>query len=319
MAHAMAYDWVRDRVVLFGGAGALGRLADTWEWDGVTWIAMAPAHAPPARDGHALAYDLGRNRTVLFGGLGAPLFLGDTWEWDGTDWVDRMPVRSPSPRQGHGLAFDLIHARTLLFGGQVGVQANGVSAETWAWDGTVWNEILPSQRPIARHGHAMVYARGKVLVYGGKTPVLVNHFDVWEFGAGSTQIGHGCPGSGGTPSLASVSALRIGGAFTTVLGDLAPGAAFAAIASGTSRTQWALGSLPADLGPFGLPGCLLFVSPDVVRVLPVVGGSATLTVDVPVHPLLVGQPFHQQGLSFDPGINAAGAVVSNAIRAVVGD
>ena len=36
--HAMAYDPLRQRVVLYGGIGAEGRLADLWEWDGAQWI-----------------------------------------------------------------------------------------------------------------------------------------------------------------------------------------------------------------------------------------------------------------------------------------
>lgn len=37
-AHAMAYDEMRDVVVLFGGIGIYGQmLNDTWEYDGVTW------------------------------------------------------------------------------------------------------------------------------------------------------------------------------------------------------------------------------------------------------------------------------------------
>jgi hypothetical protein len=34
----LAYDKARDRVVLFGGRkGWPDDLADTWEWDGVSW------------------------------------------------------------------------------------------------------------------------------------------------------------------------------------------------------------------------------------------------------------------------------------------
>ena len=35
--HAMVYDVARQRVVLFGGIGAEGRLDDVWEWDGREW------------------------------------------------------------------------------------------------------------------------------------------------------------------------------------------------------------------------------------------------------------------------------------------
>jgi hypothetical protein len=39
---AMAYDEARRRVVLFGGEGETGLLADTWEWDGRQWARVTP-------------------------------------------------------------------------------------------------------------------------------------------------------------------------------------------------------------------------------------------------------------------------------------
>lgn len=63
----MAYDSLRGRVVLFGGAITNGALGDTWEWDGTDWTQMATS-GPSRRYGHALAYDSRRQRVVLFGG-----------------------------------------------------------------------------------------------------------------------------------------------------------------------------------------------------------------------------------------------------------
>ncbi|MBN2359098.1 MAG: hypothetical protein JXR83_06565, partial [Deltaproteobacteria bacterium] len=45
--HAMAYDWARGRVVLFGGWGN-AYLQDTWEWDGHTWVELTPETGNPA-------------------------------------------------------------------------------------------------------------------------------------------------------------------------------------------------------------------------------------------------------------------------------
>ena len=61
--HAMAYDPVRQRVVLFGGqADGPTWLADTWEWDGVTWIQRSPATSPPMRAHAAMAFDPTHNK-----------------------------------------------------------------------------------------------------------------------------------------------------------------------------------------------------------------------------------------------------------------
>jgi hypothetical protein len=41
-------------VVLFGGHGASGVLADTWLWDGSTWT-QRNVTGPAAREAHAMA------------------------------------------------------------------------------------------------------------------------------------------------------------------------------------------------------------------------------------------------------------------------
>lgn len=82
--HAIAYDTVRERVVLFGGVAtstASFSLSDTWEWNGVSWAERNPSNRPPQRHGHAVVYDEARQRVVLFGGLIAGVdHANDTWE-----------------------------------------------------------------------------------------------------------------------------------------------------------------------------------------------------------------------------------------------
>ena len=93
-AHAMAYDSVRDRVVLVGGSRgptSEATLRDSWEWDGHDWAQVAGL-GPSARADHAAAFDSARNRTVVFGGSvparpdafpgQPPVLLGNTWTLD---------------------------------------------------------------------------------------------------------------------------------------------------------------------------------------------------------------------------------------------
>src|SRR5262245_21062455 len=90
--HAMTYDAVRQRVVLFGGRTQASPLGDTWEWDGSSWVARFPVHNPSPRSSHTLAYDEARQRVVLFGGLDVGAGpLAETWVWDGTDWAQAAP------------------------------------------------------------------------------------------------------------------------------------------------------------------------------------------------------------------------------------
>ena len=58
----MAYDWGRQRLVLFGGYNGMLVVGDTWEWDGVDWAQRNPVASPTRRVGHSMAYDAARQR-----------------------------------------------------------------------------------------------------------------------------------------------------------------------------------------------------------------------------------------------------------------
>ncbi|HIE71069.1 MAG TPA: hypothetical protein EYP98_13340, partial [Planctomycetes bacterium] len=80
--HAMVYDSVRGKVVMFGGQ-APGTTNDTWEYDGVNWTQVTTTSSPSARYAHAMAYDSARGKVVMFGGVvGSNGFFNDTWEYD---------------------------------------------------------------------------------------------------------------------------------------------------------------------------------------------------------------------------------------------
>jgi hypothetical protein len=72
-AGAMAFDSLRNRAVVFGGAAQSfpGYAPDTLEWDGTRWHTLKPPVQPPYRIDTAMAYDQRRGRTVLFGGWSA--------------------------------------------------------------------------------------------------------------------------------------------------------------------------------------------------------------------------------------------------------
>jgi len=68
--HAMAYNKIIGKVVLFGG-GTSGSNAQnkTWTWDGVNWVEIFPDYAPPAIHSHCMAYDEATNRITYHGGI----------------------------------------------------------------------------------------------------------------------------------------------------------------------------------------------------------------------------------------------------------
>ncbi|MBI3848092.1 MAG: hypothetical protein HY292_25940 [Planctomycetes bacterium] len=182
--HAMAYDSLRSRVVLFGGVDPNGPLGDTWEFDGTDWTSVGPATTPSARGQHAMAYDSLRHRTVLFGGIDANGILGDTWEWDGTQWTIALPPVSPAPLFGHAMAFDSARNRTVLFGGHPLCMPGRCfpSGETWEWDGTNWVQWVPVHSPNPRTTHVMTFdtLRGRTVLFGGITCGEVLRCTTWD-------------------------------------------------------------------------------------------------------------------------------------------
>jgi hypothetical protein len=177
--HAMAYDPLRHRLVMFGGVNSHEYpdtvLGDTWEWDGASWHLVVPAGSfPAARWGHTMTFDEQSGRVVLFGGKDANNGLcGDVWEWDGTDWLDLTPVRAaPLPRIGAAMAFDGQRGQVVLFGGNrfLGQQFQ-VFGDTWVYDGSRWRwPVLAGPSPDPRYYAAMAYDchNRRVLLFGGQ-------------------------------------------------------------------------------------------------------------------------------------------------------
>ena len=174
VGHALAYDALRRKVVLFGGCVAGGpsmcnaTANDTWEWDGASWTERHPATSPPGRFGHAMTYDAARHEVVLFGGCSDPMMtecdLTDTWAWDGTTWTPRAPQLSPPPRAGHAMTFDARRGVVVLFGGERHLMT---LADTWEWDGAEWHALTPAMAPPARWAHAIAFDGTRTVVVGG--------------------------------------------------------------------------------------------------------------------------------------------------------
>ncbi|MBL8765101.1 MAG: hypothetical protein JNM07_12620 [Phycisphaerae bacterium] len=96
-----AYDSLRHRVVVFGGANYTGSSTrDTLAFHNNVWSVIASGGAP-VRYHAAMAYDAGRDRVVLFGGSSASTTLGDTWEFDGTVTCPGKP--EPVRMRGFGV------------------------------------------------------------------------------------------------------------------------------------------------------------------------------------------------------------------------
>jgi hypothetical protein len=176
---AMAYDLLRDRVVVFGGNGNSTVQGDTWEWDGSVWSQRASS-GPQPRVRPVMSFDSARGVSVLFGGAASGIgSLGDTWEWNGTTWLQRTPASSPTARDQHGMAYDPLRARTVLYGG---FDQSGVQNDLWEYDGNTWRSVPFLAGPGPRWHHDLVFdsALGETLLVAGATPSAVTG-DVWRW------------------------------------------------------------------------------------------------------------------------------------------
>jgi hypothetical protein len=175
--HQLAFDPALGGVVLFGGTGDEGLLADTWLWDGARWSELEIA-GPLARTGHGMVFDRARNAILLSGGVRASEHLGsvaqeeildDTWILEAGAWRE-LPVGGRVHRAiGTVLAFDPLRGETMRFGGLY--DRTGLPGGTWAIRNDEWIELDASEAaPEPRTDHAFAIDRitGTALLYGGE-------------------------------------------------------------------------------------------------------------------------------------------------------
>ena len=126
--HVMAYDPVRERVVLYGGFDADDqRLADTWEWDGSTWHCMNGCEpvqetiAPSIPDPGVILYQNNPQRTGAydFPALRAPVEVL---------WQARLSGGIfGSPLVADGLVYVCGDNRVYMFDAQTGEQVGSIT------------------------------------------------------------------------------------------------------------------------------------------------------------------------------------------------
>ncbi len=140
--HTAINDPVRDRMILYGGAGGPpdphGEVRVLSFAHPVGWLTFVPGGPqPPGREGHSAIYDPVRDRMIVFGGLspGSPVALDDLWALNPADlrWVQLLPAGPPpSARHGHLAIYDPTGDRMIVFGGAAVGAPDSLNA--WALD-----------------------------------------------------------------------------------------------------------------------------------------------------------------------------------------
>lgn len=183
--HAMAYDPIRGRVVLFGGRTGSTDLGDTWEYDTVTttWTNRMVT-GPSARQFPAMAWDPTRNAIVLFGGQSSSTKQQDTWTWNGTAWTQVTTAARPPVRYFHSMVWDPDRMRIVIFGGE---GSNTTLSDTWELDATNWVQRTTTNAPQrAVHMAAYDTTRHVMVFFGGF--LSGSQLGTWELGASGAWV-----------------------------------------------------------------------------------------------------------------------------------
>lgn len=148
------------QLLTFGGAdrdpfvaGSPTMSASTRLFDG-NWHALGGgATEPSARFLPAMAYDSKRKQVILFSGCtfgsSGPDGIDDggTWIFANGAWTKDTGTTPPAAC-GASMAYDRARDQVILFGGAIASGAALIYREdTWAWNGTGWQQLAPSMHP----------------------------------------------------------------------------------------------------------------------------------------------------------------------------
>ncbi len=354
--HAMAYDSLRGRTLMFGSYWPY-YLPDTWEWDGATWT-LVNNSGPASLQDYAMAYDSQRGKVVLCGGgsqcetyewhagntswvyvgtlwshylsiamvydsqraktllYGSGLGSG-TWEWDGVSWtpvsLGGYPNISPPGRADTALAYDSNRRQAVLFGGYT----TGVYyGDTWEWNGYNWLPRVQSPiSPPAQGWHAMTYDSQR------QRTVMVGTGGHWEW-TGSPGVASTFGSACGSPPLALspvvASAPTTNSTAQATVANIPSSLAFLAL--GWSRTTAGPFQLPVPLAGYGMTGCYMLTSTEVVGEPTTATGSTTASysLQIPNAGNLIGVHLYLQAWAVAPGANPANIIVSNGLDWLIG-
>ena len=209
--HAMVYDSVHDRLLIFGGSNSdsptydsgVGSLSLGGATPAFSLIATTGT-SPLGRQAPSMIYDASRDRIVIFGGKKslngstAGPTVNEVWTLSLTGtptWSQVTPAGTPPPdRYHHTAIYDATRDRMIVFGGNS--DGLGELNDVWAlsFSGTpTWTQITPSGTPpVVRENHTAVYdgLRDRMVVFGGydaslPTPQLNDTWALSLAGSGS--------------------------------------------------------------------------------------------------------------------------------------
>ena len=195
----MAYDKLRNTIVLFGGAMFEGEFTnDLWEWHAGKWKKIDFSDGPAPRLAHAQTYSSALKRTLIIGGINNKgETLHDVWAWDGKEFelLDNN-VPAVEVGQGNAVSIDENNAVKLLLCGRPAAMAevkrmkgNDYVNGSWLWNGKNWTKVSSVLSPSLRELHMLLYDQKnkQAILFGGsgrQESAFASPDDTWLFKKG---------------------------------------------------------------------------------------------------------------------------------------
>ena len=206
--HAMAFDDVGGKVLVFGGWDMQTTKSknDLWSWDPASgsWtqvLSGSESGVASARSWASMIYDPARSRLDLVAGLVQSTdiysygFFGTNDVWEINPATAAFSNRSvgyqgPAARSSHTMAYDPVTGKVFVAGGVDPTTKSASLTDLWEWDGATWAQVETTQNPGQRIDAAMAYdpARQSLILFGGHSWTTGATFDdTWEWNGSTRQ------------------------------------------------------------------------------------------------------------------------------------
>lgn len=283
-ATALAYDPVRDVLVLFGGQD-YGNLGDTWEWDGMAWVERFPVVSPSPRRNHVMAFDPISRRIIMTGGSPG----SETWAWNGNTWSNLPQSSAPPPRSVPVLTQGPSGALILAGGYQ-----SGSLRDVYAFDGQQWNAAGTLPAGFDQAGAVGVATDRALLIQGFESTWA------WtDVPAAVHEYGSGCGSP--SPRLAAAGRPTLDSPRFELVADMMRSSSVAVLVGSANAAATSVGA------------CQLLVDQPETHGWHLAGpsGVASFSLPVPAAPFLAGLAFHWQVFALDGrGLTSSGGLAT---------
>lgn len=205
-------------------------------------------------------------------------------------------------------ALTVLPGGDLIAGGAFTSAGGGAIRYVARWNGSAWSAVGIG---VDTYVHALVALPSGGFIAGGDLTTaggVPSSFFARACGnANWAPTGYGCSATGPAPALTLVGPPQIGGTFALAVNNLGPG--LPVMVTGFSPANLSL----AQIGLGFIPGCWLWVAPDLLQVLVPVAGASSWSLAIPNVPALAGQHLWDQVVVLDT-LSAASNAGDGEIR-----